>query len=705
MPLSKQPMFFNSSRNSPTTSTPATKLGVPATQLGAALVATLLTLLASTLALATSSDDATRVTGIRVDESSEGTRVILELSARAFYSFSNDANSATLALSNAALAAQLPRPRLPADSPITRLEIRSGSKPSISVDFRDGYSASVTALLPNDVHSQRLVLDIRNAYPQQLSLPPAEQKSNYYTIVIDPGHGGEDRGASLNGVIEKDVVLAVAQHLRQRLNEIDGVRALITRDRDKSLALLERRMFAAQNQADLFLSLHANSYIQDSRIQGAIVFGLADKGANSAFTRMLVAKENKADEYAALANYEDNNPHISRVLAELALGTTRSNSEAVGKHILQELGKITKLHSKKVQHANFVVLKSGAIPSLLIEMGFLSNAEEAQRLNKSHEQRRYAEAIALGVRSYLNATKRIPATPRLVAAQPTPNNTQAPTTSAPEFAALRSMLNLDPSSYFKYQVKRGDTLSGLASRHGISQNYLLLLNELSSPKLIVGQQLKLPRFRLQSVTVEAGDTLSEIALAHNASIGELMFLNQINSEQKIYRGQKLYVPKTASRYQAYIKYQVQRGDNLNSIAKRHGLSSAELMELNQLDNSLIRPNQIIKIPANRAPSHFVYAVKWGETLGSIAQKHGISVAKLSSFNGITDGMVYEGENILIPQPNLPSYTIYKVDNGDTISGIAQRFNIDVAAVQNINQLEHNDLILSGQQLKIPLSIR
>ena len=184
-----------------------------------------------------------------------------------------------------------------------------------------------------------------------------------------------------------------------------------------------------------------------------------------------------------------------------------------------------------------------------------------------------------------------------------------------------------------------------------------------------------------------------------------MFLNQINSEQKIYRGQKLYVPKTASRYQAYIKYQVQRGDNLNSIAKRHGLSSAELMELNQLDNSLIRPNQIIKIPANRAPSHFVYAVKWGETLGSIAQKHGISVAKLSSFNGITDGMVYEGENILIPQPNLPSYTIYKVDNGDTISGIAQRFNIDVAAVQNINQLEHNDLILSGQQLKIPLSIR
>ena len=699
-------MFSNSSRNSSTTSTPTTKLGVPTTKLGLALVATLLTLLASSLAIATSSDDATRVTSIRVDESSEGTRVILELSARAFYSFSNDANSATLALSNAALAAQLPRPRLPADSPITKLEIRSGSKPSISVDFRDGYSASVTALLPNDVHSQRLVLDIRNAYPQQLSLPPATPKSNYYTIVIDPGHGGEDRGASLNGVIEKDVVLAVAQHLRQRLNEIDGVRALITRDRDKSLALLERRMFAAQNQADLFLSLHANSYIQDSRIQGAIVFGLADKGANSAFTRMLVAKENKADEYAALADYEDNNPHISRVLAELSLGATRSNSEAVGKHILQELGKITKLHSKKVQHANFVVLKSGAIPSLLIEMGFLSNAEEAQRLNKSHEQRRYAEAIALGVRSYLNATKRIPATPRLVAARSTPNNTQglAPS-SAPEFAALQSMLNLDPSSYFKYQVKRGDTLSGLAARHGISQNYLLLLNELSSPKLFVGQQLKLPRFRLQSVTVEAGDTLSEIALAHNASIGELMFLNQINSEQKIYRGQKLYVPKTASRYQAYIKYQVQRGDNLNSIAKRHGLSSAELMELNQLDNSLIRPNQIIKIPANRAPSHFVYAVKWGETLGSIAQKHGISVAKLSSFNGITDGMVYEGENILIPQPNLPSYTIYKVDNGDTISGIAQRFNIDVAAVQNINQLEHNDLILSGQQLKIPLSIR
>ena len=663
----------------------------------------LLIVLSCSLASATSGRGAiVEVTDLRIDESSSGTRIILELSGRASYNFNSDLNSAALTLTNAQLAQRLAQPQLPANSPITNWRVSSGSQPGVSINFRDGYAASVVALPPNDRHSQRLVLKINNAYPQPVLLTTA-QKSDYYTIVIDPGHGGEDRGAGLNGAIEKDIVMAVSRHLHAELEKISGVRALLTRSRDKSLALVERRLFAAQHQADLFLSLHANSYPQDSRIQGAIVFGLADKGANSAFMRMLVAKENKADEYAALADYEDNNPDINRVLAELSLGATRSNSAEVGKHILQELGKITKLHSKKVQHANFAVLKSGTIPSLLIEMGFLSNADEAHRLGLPDEQQRYAQAIALGVRSYLQEQNRIPdsAEPVVAARAVTTDSAQAPEQST---AAL-SALNLDPSSYFNYTVKRGDTLSDLASRHGISQNYLLLINGLSSRELFAEQKIKLPRYRLQSVTVQAGDTLSEIALAHNASIGDLMTLNQISSEQKIYRGQTLYVPKIASQYQAYINHEVQSGDNLDSIARRYGLRSAELIELNQLESSRIYPKQIIKIPANRAPSHFVYAVKWGETLGSIARKHGISVAKLSSFNGITDGMVYEGDRILIPQPNLQSYTIYRVDNGDTISGIAQRFNIDIAEVQSMNQLDRGDLIFSGQKLKIPLSIR
>ena len=665
----------------------------------------LLILLSCSLASATSSKSAiVEVTDLRIDESSGGTRIILELSGRAAYNFSSDLNSAALALTNARLAKRLAQPQLPANSPIISWRVQSGSRPSVRINFHDGYSASVVALPPNDRHSQRLVLKINNDYSQPVLLTTA-QKSNYYTVVIDPGHGGEDRGAGLNGAIEKDIVMAVARHLHSELDSISGVRALLTRSSDKSLALVERRLFAAQHQADLFLSLHANSYPQDSRIQGAIVFGLADKGANSAFMRMLVAKENRADEYAALADYEDNNPAIKRVLAELSLGATRSNSAEVGRHILQELGKITKLHSKKVQHANFAVLKSGTIPSLLIEMGFLSNADEAHRLGQPDEQQRYAQAIALGVRSYLQEQNRIPDSPEPVIVASSAAVAADSARASEPTALLSSALNLAPGSYFNYTVKRGDTLSDLASRHGTSQNYLLMINELSSRELLAGQKIKLPLFRLQSVTVQAGDTLSEIALAHNASIGDLMTLNQISSKQKIYRGQKLYVPKLASKYQAYINHEVQSGDNLDSIARRYGLQSAELIELNQLKDSRIYPKQIIKIPANRAPSHFVYAVKWGETLGSIARKHGISVAKLSSFNGITDGMVYEGERILIPQPNLQSYTIYKVDNGDTISGIAQRFNIDIAEVQSMNQLDRGDLIFSGQKLKIPLSIR
>ena len=653
------------------------------------------------------SNGAVQVSALRLDTVSDGLRVIVELSDKVAFDTRNGFNNISLLLHDVKFDSAITRQqRIPANSPITRLELFPDDKPIINIAFHEGYSAnSLNLLEPNSIHGYRLIIKISDDGHDWFEAPKA-QKSGQFVVVIDPGHGGEDPGAYQHGILEKDVVLNVARHLQRQLNNINGVNAILTRDDDSSLALLERRLIAARNNADLFVSLHANSYPQDARIQGAIVFSLADKGANSAFMRMLVDTENRADEYAALSGYGEHNHHIQRVVAELALGATRNESAEVGEYILQELGGITKLHSNDVQQANFAVLKSAAVPSLLVEMGFLSNKAEAERLSQATEQLRYAQAMAEGLRAYLqdnNKINPVEPPPITLAAQLETEPQSAPSGTLPKLA-------LNPGDYFNYAVKRGDTLSGLAQQHKVSLNFLRKVNKLNSDTLFVGQKLRLPSFRFQEIQVNSGDTLSQLALNHGVSIEAILAVNDISSGQKIYRGQRLYIPKLDSRYQdsryqAYITYQVKRGDNLSDIARNYGLSTDELLSINQLNSSRIYPGQMLKIPANRAPAHFVHMVKWGETLSGIAQRYGLTVERLSRFNSIRDGKVYEGDRILIPQPNVASYTLYRVDAGDTLSGIAQRFNIDTAEVQNINNLGSTTTIFSGQQLKIPLQIR
>ena len=661
--------------------------------------------LAALLAMSTVSahpDQGAQITDLRLDQTNSGTRLIIELSDQALYSFQEGIESAVLKLNNAHFKSELLATdlRLPPNSAISKIELFARDANAVRVWFHPSYLAKAERLPANDVHGHRLLLSVQPETPEWL-LQPTLTKSDLFTIVIDPGHGGEDPGARLHGVSEKVVVMGMALELQRQLQALPGVRALLTRERDNSVALVERRAFAARNQADLFLSLHANSYPQDQRIQGAIVFSVADRGASSALARMLETRENNSDTFAGLAAVEHSNPHMQRMLAELSLGASRGESEEIGAHILQRLGTITKLHSREVQRANFAVLKSAAVPSLLIEAGFLSNKSEAQRLQRADQQRRYAQAIAAGVSDYLHSRGQLQAQIALA----DQSKSEKKQTERVADAVSAQAFELPESSYFVHKVRAGDTLSELALEHGLQVDYLRALNRLPTNILLVGQSLKIPRFSLAQLEVRAGDTLSELALQHKVSLPELLAVNGLSSGDKIYRGQQIYIPQANTRYRAYINYQVVRGDSLEAIAKRYGLQSQELAELNNITDSIIYPRQVLKIPANRAPAHFVHSVQWGETLSGIAKKYGSELAEISRLNGIRNGKVYEGDKILIPQRNLSSFTLYEVDQGDTLSDIAERFNLQIAQVKSLNNLERNDLIYSGQRLKIPLPVR
>lgn len=216
-------------------------------------------------------------------------------------------------------------------------------------------------------------------------------------VVIDPGHGGKDPGAiGTNGTREKDVTLAVAKALQNLINETKGFRAVLTRNSDFFVPLRERLGIAHSRKADMFISIHADAY-KNSTAHGASVFALSQRGATSEAARWLAEKENESELGQAMV---DKNALLRSVLIDLAQTAAISSSLEIGGMILQNLKNIAHLHSKHVEQAAFVVLKSPDIPSLLVEVGFLSYGYEESKLRDAEYQNAVAEKLAAGIRSY-----------------------------------------------------------------------------------------------------------------------------------------------------------------------------------------------------------------------------------------------------------------------------------------------------------------
>ena len=219
------------------------------------------------------------------------------------------------------------------------------------------------------------------------------------TIALDPGHGGEDPGASgKNGSKEKDIVLSIAKRLKAKLEEAPNMRVMLTRDGDYFVPLGKRVEKARKVQADLFVSIHADAFVQPSA-RGSSVFVLSEKGASSTAARWLADKENQADTIGGV-NVKNHDRQLASVLFDLSTTAQINDSLKLGKSVLGEIGGINRLHKGSVEQAGFAVLKAPDIPSILIETAFISNPEEEAKLLDDGYQNQMANAIVKGIRRY-----------------------------------------------------------------------------------------------------------------------------------------------------------------------------------------------------------------------------------------------------------------------------------------------------------------
>jgi N-acetylmuramoyl-L-alanine amidase len=228
---------------------------------------------------------------------------------------------------------------------------------------------------------------------------PGQKVARMVTIALDPGHGGEDPGATgTTGVHEKDIVLAVAKRLKAKLEDLPNTRVMLTRDADFFVPLGQRVEKARKVQADLFVSIHADAFVEPTA-RGSSVFVLSEKGASSSAARWLAADQNKADLIGGV-NLASHDRQLASVLMDLSQTAQINDSMKLGKAVLTEIGGINRLHRGVVEQAGFAVLKAPDIPSILVETAFISNPEEEARLKDDAYQNQLADAITKGIKRY-----------------------------------------------------------------------------------------------------------------------------------------------------------------------------------------------------------------------------------------------------------------------------------------------------------------
>ena len=218
-------------------------------------------------------------------------------------------------------------------------------------------------------------------------------------IAIDAGHGGQDPGAhGVAGTREKDVTLQVARELARQVNATPGLKAYLTRDTDVFIPLVQRYQKARAAKADLFVSIHADSYSSPSA-NGSSVFVLSQRGASSQAARWLANQENAADLVGGV-KLQDKDDTLASVLLDLSQSATMKASEDMAAQVLDGLKRLGRTHKGEVERANFVVLRSPDVPSMLVETAFISNPDEERRLRDPQHQAQLARAILDGVTHY-----------------------------------------------------------------------------------------------------------------------------------------------------------------------------------------------------------------------------------------------------------------------------------------------------------------
>ncbi|ROM63655.1 N-acetylmuramoyl-L-alanine amidase [Pseudomonas brassicacearum] len=448
-------------------------------------------------ALAVDAVAETKVNSVRLWRAPDNTRLVFDLTGPVQHSvFTLTApDRLVIDINGASLGA--PLNVATANTPITSMRSaqRTPTDLRVVIDLKKAVTPKSFTLAPNAQYGNRLVVDLfdnpADAAPPPppptnvatlpavpvtptepaIKLPPAPAGKRDIIVVIDAGHGGEDPGASgSRGQREKDVVLSIARELQRQVNGMKGFRAELTRTGDYFIPLRGRTEIARKKGADLFVSIHADA-APSAAAFGASVFALSDRGATSETARWLADSENRSDLIGGAGNVslDDKDRMLAGVLLDLSMTASLTSSLNVGQKVLSNIGRVTPLHKQRVEQAGFMVLKSPDIPSILVETGFISNANEASKLSSANHQQALARSISSGVRQFFQ--------------QNPPPGTY--------IAWLRDSGKIAQGPR-DHRVSPGETLAMIAVRYQVSPATLRSANNLKSDELKIGQTLTIP---------------------------------------------------------------------------------------------------------------------------------------------------------------------------------------------------------------------
>ncbi|MGI1679151.1 MAG: N-acetylmuramoyl-L-alanine amidase [Cellvibrionaceae bacterium] len=421
---------------------------------------------------------AVSVDSVRLWRAPDNTRIVFDLSGPVQHNMFMLSNPRRLVIDieNARFKADLKELGI-ANTPVSK--IRTGKRGAndlrVVLDLKEKVDPKIFTLVKHGDKNDRLVLDLfdaeRIAEPVIVIPSPTTQSRRDIVIAVDAGHGGEDPGAiGSKRVYEKNVVLDISKRLVNIINKQPGYKAQLTRTGDYYIELKKRPALARAMRADLFVSVHADAF-RNSGARGASVYALNRRGAKatSDTARYLAQKENKADLIGGVGNVnlKDKDETLAGVLVDLSMTHTLSSSLEVGQNVLSSMGSLAKLHKSHVEQANFAVLRSADMPSILVETGFISNPGEAKRLSTPAYRQQMAEKIFKGVRHYFNKTPPV----------------------GSYIAWMKNNGNQKPSEHV---ITRGDTLSEIAKRYNVSVNEILRFNGLSNTVIRIGQRIKIP---------------------------------------------------------------------------------------------------------------------------------------------------------------------------------------------------------------------
>lgn len=371
-------------------------------------------------------------------------------------------------------------------------------------------------------------------------------------VAIDAGHGGQDPGAiGLNGLREKNVTIAIARKLQGLLNNDPAFRPVLTRDGDYFVSVMGRSDVARKQGANILVSIHADAAPNRSAT-GASVWVLSNRRANSEMAGWLEQHEKQSELLGGAGDLLANSgadPYLSQAVLDLQFGHSQRVGYDVATKVLRELQRVGGLHKRRPEHASLGVLRSPDIPSLLVETGFISNVEEERLLGSGAYQDKIANAIYLGLRSYFQAH---------------------PLQSAPkqESRPAQAAANKNTGAAITVEKESGNSRNGTV-RH----------------------------------TVVRGETLSAIAARYGVSMASIRERNKLNKDI-VWVGQRLVIPTTASnvstastRKAVPVKHKVVRGDSLSAIAARYGVSMKEIQQANAMTSGNVQLGQTLIIPS------------------------------------------------------------------------------------------------------------